>query len=84
MKITKQKIIKVIFMISNIYLMYIWNYRYIVGFIFGMVLMAYLILFPSPKMISFMGNMFNYNESTIKKMKENEKKQEKYRVKFKE
>lgn len=80
-----KKVIKIIFNILLIILLFILGWEYILGLILGMTLMSYLILFPTPMMLQLFDKLFGYDyyNTMIMRMKnESEKNKQEYETKF--
>jgi len=65
-----QKIIKILFSIAIIGLAFILGWKYLVGILFGMTVMGYQLLFPSPIMRIVFDNLFGYSNKEMTIMKE--------------
>jgi len=69
--------LKIAFPLSLIYFMYSYGIKFSLGFIYGMVLLSYLFLFPPLAMIPYLDKLFNYSKSQSVVMKnESEKNKE--------
>lgn len=70
-------LIKLFFGLSNIYFLIKFGFKFGLGFIYGLCLMGYLFLFPSPTGRIFFDKLFNYSKRETVIMKEESEKMEK-------
>jgi hypothetical protein len=81
-----KKVIKIIFNILLIVLIFVLGWRYILGVVLGMALMSYLILFPTPMMLQLFDKLFGYDyyKTMFMRMKnDTEKTKHEYETRFK-
>lgn len=82
--ITFKGMIKLLFGLSGIFFIYIWGIKFGLGLIYGMAMLSYVFLFPSPMMVNLLDKTFGYSKSMTVKMKNDAENQTKgFNVKFK-
>lgn len=58
-----KSIIRISFNIALIVLLFVLGWKYVIGLLIGMTLMAYLLLFPSTWGLYILNKVFRYDES---------------------